>query len=809
MNKNLIFETSLVGYKPIIWYGELLISRFSQIQDVLREKLGEEYAHLLAEPTMNPAQAEVTWLSPVMSASSVNLESLPAQEQNQIREKLARMLAKIRALAEELKAIPNYEQLGEILEICTEIPSTDCVKVDGEKIAMVMWGFYGDNQGFRIRDNLQKIPVVTSEATKEEPAKEQTEKKQDPPIETPPQKKEDKTGKKPVNYWKWLALLCLLFLIGLFIWWLFGEDDTKDKGKKYLPKEEGKLPKLDTSKIIKDPKDPYKREIISNRLNIRLSKGTNSEEFAQKFKEKYTSEDIKIVSYLKKYGILQIEFPEKDRETLKKEFKTFKEVRAVFEESVFDAKKKPSDPDFESKESSWYFDYIKVYDAWNTSMGNANIIVAVIDDGFDLEHPELKGKIVKPWNIADNDSNVNTANGKKSHGTHVASTIVGKADNNSGVAGIAPNCSLMPLQVADNNGKIQGLAVFYAISQAIHQNAHVINISLGMIAGITPEEASKIPLDKQVEASKESGIEKASLYADIFEEAYANGIVVVQAAGNSNLLAGIDPMKRSNHTTIVVGAATPKQERASFSSFGEEVELSAPGVHIYNAVPNNKYQYMDGTSMASPIVAGAAALLKSINPDLTPAQIKDFLIETGLPLKDNNGMRRMGPIIQLGDAVEKAKKSRKDANLQPKIDSLERVIRDCTEGRSKKKEEELVIPCDSKDIKFAVGRWKATETLYNTRTKESISLIFDIDADGTGLLTLRERNGAICKAKLKVQIKSGLLIIDQLESAACDKGEGYEAYVFQFSPDCNTAAKCLAKRKSKGDNEFGFYLKKL
>ena len=131
--------------------------------------------------------------------------------------------------------------------------------------------------------------------------------------------------------------------------------------------------------------------------------------------------------------------------------------------------------------------------------------------------------------------------------------------------------------------------------------------------------------------------------------------MIVLAGGNEDLLIGLDPMQRSEDVVKVV-ALDKNLAKANFSNYcknwnNKNTFISAPGVAIYSAIPNNQFQSMDGTSMAAPIVTGAIALIKSVNPNLKNKEILKILRETSKPLAD----RSCPPLLQIDTALKKAK----------------------------------------------------------------------------------------------------------------------------------------------------------
>ena len=139
-------------------------------------------------------------------------------------------------------------------------------------------------------------------------------------------------------------------------------------------------------------------------------------------------------------------------------------------------------------------------------------------------------------------------------------------------------------------------------------------------------------------------------WKEVFAYADKQNVTIVEAAGNFNALVGLDPMQRSANV-IKVSASDQNNLKADYSNFGPMTTICAPGSRIYNSYPNNTYQYSDGTSMASPVVAGAVALMKSVSPNLSNTQIIQILKYTGKPF----GNGSVGAMLQIDKAVEAAR----------------------------------------------------------------------------------------------------------------------------------------------------------
>lgn len=419
----------------------------------------------------------------------------------------------------------------------------------------------------------------------------------------------------------------------------------------------GSIYPLDPIKIIPDPVDSL-RQIVSDRLNVLLEKDTpdTGKEFMTEFKKLYPSPEYEFIYFDTLSYRMQMVVPVDERENLKNNLNAqmpdFNFL--LFDEEVFGMHYDPKDPGFSEKAVSWYFDAINVRRAWDITRGSSDIVVAIVDNGFDLNHPEFSGKIVKPMNIPERNSHIFPIIDKdgNDHGTHVAATAVGHIDNNNGVGGIAPGCKLMPIQVATADGIMTTTCVLDGILYAIYNGASVVNISLGPVP---PDWFKTLSPMEQVKHIADDDQRLGEVWRKVYEISQKYNCIIVTSAGNHNIVSGYASKTRAQ-SVIVVSAVDRTYRKAYFSNYGSYANLttnystvSAPGVDILNAVNNGRYAVLQGTSMASPIVAGTVALLKSVNPDLSVEEIKAMLQKTGMNMLDP-----IGPMIQVDKAVEMA-----------------------------------------------------------------------------------------------------------------------------------------------------------
>ncbi|MBI4438294.1 S8 family serine peptidase [Candidatus Uhrbacteria bacterium] len=291
----------------------------------------------------------------------------------------------------------------------------------------------------------------------------------------------------------------------------------------------------------------------------------------------------------------------------------------------------------------WYLDRISAPGAWGRETGSPETVVAILDAGFDLDHEDLAGQYwvntleiegdardndgngyeddVRGWDFVDNDPDpspdTSGTDTVVSHGTVIAGIIGGSANNGLGVTGINWGVRLMPLRVLDKNGSGLTTNVRRAIEYAVMNGADVINLSFTFTQ-----------TDERLR--------------DTILWAYEQGVIVVAAIGNGGVDTDATPIYPAcfdltlGVNAIIGVAATNKEDvKASFSNYGTScVDLSAPGTDLFTAVyhDDDDISYAtsyaspwEGTSLAAPMVSGAAALLRSAYPSLTPDQVRNAL----------------------------------------------------------------------------------------------------------------------------------------------------------------------------------------
>ncbi len=276
---------------------------------------------------------------------------------------------------------------------------------------------------------------------------------------------------------------------------------------------------------------------------------------------------------------------------------------------------------------------------WNKSKGKG-IKVAILDTGCDTTHPDLQERIIGGYNFTDDDnSNPDIYSDYNGHGTHVAGTI-GAVENSIGVAGAAPEVSLLIVKVLNGQGSGQYDWIANGIHYAIEQNVDIISMSLG-------------------------GPDDVQALHDAVKRAVDNQILVVCAAGNEG--DGRDTTEELGYPAaynevISVGSVDFTRNSSEFSNSNREVDLAAPGENILSTYMGGQYARLSGTSMAAPHVTGGLALIKAIavqefDRQLTEPELYAQLIKRTVPLGfspklEGNGLLYLTAPEKLAEAIQ-------------------------------------------------------------------------------------------------------------------------------------------------------------
>src|SRR5262245_1072795 len=288
----------------------------------------------------------------------------------------------------------------------------------------------------------------------------------------------------------------------------------------------------------------------------------------------------------------------------------------------------PNDPLFPDQ---WALKHVGATCAWQSGIGSPDVTVAVVDSGVDLTHPDLVGRLRGDGHdFVDGDDDPSDENG---HGTNVAGIIAETLDNGEGGAGLAPGVMILPVRVMNAKGSGSDRAMARGVRYAADKGAKVINLSLGATLTIGADTESEL-------------VTAAIRYAQ------DKGALVIVAAGNDfvplpNAIVGDNP------DALVVAATDDDDRKADFSNSGAWIGVAAPGVHILSTMPTyevyltgddgprderfeQNYDYMSGTSQATPLVSALAALLFSAHPDWDAGQVAQAIKDHAADISKQN-----------------------------------------------------------------------------------------------------------------------------------------------------------------------------
>jgi hypothetical protein len=382
------------------------------------------------------------------------------------------------------------------------------------------------------------------------------------------------------------------------------------------------LPNMPTSSVVqaagvRQDKRPtfFKKHRIKTMRKLRSSEG-------------FSSIQKQGIKPRKRYRyVLNVE----DGRTVTETIQTLKqeaEVEVAQPNFIYKISLTPNDPRFSEQYAP---SMVHLPEAWNVCTGNKSTIIAVIDTGVQITHPDLVNQIwtntaeipgngidndnngfiddIHGWNFYNDDANPSDGNG---HGTHVAGIVSAQANNGAGVAGTGFNCTIMPLRAGSANGEFWSDTLASAIDYARENGAKVINMSLGGEMG------------------------GDLLFATAVANAIAADIVVVAAAGNNSEDIDVNQIAPACLPNVIAVSAARESGvfDTRYSNFGASISLCAPGTHILSTVPTNDYELLSGTSMASPCVAGIAGLIRSAYPSATRSQVYSILTKSATDLGD-------------------------------------------------------------------------------------------------------------------------------------------------------------------------------
>ncbi|MCK0506838.1 S8 family serine peptidase [Aromatoleum anaerobium] len=284
---------------------------------------------------------------------------------------------------------------------------------------------------------------------------------------------------------------------------------------------------------------------------------------------------------------------------------------------------------------AWHLPKIQAPTAWDASTG-AGVTVAILDSGVDASHPDLAGKLVSGWNFYDGNSNTTDVNG---HGTKVAGTVAAATNNATGVAAVAGAAKIMPVRVSSSSGSGSLSAIASGLTWAADRGARVANLSF-------------------------YGVSTSSTIVSAAQYMKNKGGLVTVSAGNY----GTETTFASTDTMIIVSATDSNDAKTSWSSYGNYVDLAAPGAGIWTTANGGGYGSVSGTSFSSPVTAGVVALMMAVNPTLGASQVQQLLQSTAKDLGAAGWDKYYGyGLVNAAAAVQAAKGSAPSDSTAPSV----------------------------------------------------------------------------------------------------------------------------------------------
>ena len=323
--------------------------------------------------------------------------------------------------------------------------------------------------------------------------------------------------------------------------------------------------------------------------------------------------------------------------------------------------------------ANWWLEAVHARQAWDYSALFHPVNAGVVDDGFQLDHPDLAGKIRFPTQRHEKRYSV------EAHGSHVAGIIAATQNNGIGTTGLCPQANLICADWAPTQKQHWNtdLTVLFGATAVIKAGAKAVNFSLGVTSSMEEDEIGFFY--RELEPRIVSYV-----MASLLRKGY--DFLIVQSAGNGNAygfpvdavnngqfsgitertaFVGLTGVKKQEilDRILIVASASQKWDGtiqlASYSNYGDRAEIAAPGSHIYSTIPENDYAYFSGTSMAAPVVTAAASLVWAVDPDLTGAEVKQILLANAdadrvLPNAETPEWTRPYPLVNAKRSVEAA-----------------------------------------------------------------------------------------------------------------------------------------------------------
>ncbi len=417
--------------------------------------------------------------------------------------------------------------------------------------------------------------------------------KPEPPIEPPPPPPEVQHFKRRSHTLLFIIIGIILALI-LLLYGIYALTQNLKKQVEYHPIQPTPT-SVEQSYV--PPSLPQKPKPIEGEVIIKVKPDISDEQLAEHLK----LYNVKIMRKITSLNRFVLEVPKAEEDSVMQKLRDDLYIENVIEDYLVYALTAPNDPLYQNQWSLKNTGQIvlgtggkqsadaKVEAAWTISQG-AGVKVAVIDTGINVNHPDLAGKIASQKVFI-----TNSIEDEFGHGTHIAGIIAAVTNNSAGVAGSCPACQLIVVKGMDDSGLSSESILAESIAWSADNGAKVINVS----AGTT---------------------NPSSIIKDAADYAFQKGAVVVASAGNNDNSTPVYPAAFSN--VVSVTATNNQDQKAYFSTYGSWVKLTSPGENILSTLPTHSYvlqvkkpglaknyDYLSGTSMATPLVSGIAALV--------------------------------------------------------------------------------------------------------------------------------------------------------------------------------------------------------
>ncbi len=366
--------------------------------------------------------------------------------------------------------------------------------------------------------------------------------------------------------------ICMILFIGLLVLFSAGTDPTWGRGWATILRGDGS-PSYFADELLVQTKFGVPKEQIAGDLQ---------------------AAGATVISEIPQIRVKQIKVPPNALERVQAALSRNPHFNFVEYNFIGGATATPNDSYFPSQ---WHLPRISAPSGWDINSGSESLIIAIIDSGVDPTHPDLSDKLLPGYNFLSGNTDTHDVLG---HGTAVAGAAAAISNNSTGVAGVAWANPIMPLVVLNSSNYASYYDIAQAITYAADHGAKIMNIS---IAG----------------ANSSSALQNAADYA------WNKGAIIFASAANYSTSTPYYPAACNN--VVAVSATDSNDTLASFSNYGNWVDITAPGVSIYTTSNGGGYDARSGTSFSSPVAAGVGALIMSANPSLGNAQVVDILLK--------------------------------------------------------------------------------------------------------------------------------------------------------------------------------------